>query len=79
MILMWKLPDGIDIDFVKGLMSLSGKSKLNPQIDINGSWFISDEEYNSPYFDNLKDQYSEIVDQMEYTEFEPLIIDRNYE
>lgn len=69
MIQMWKLPVGVDIDFIKTLVGSDGRSRLYPVTDINGDWFLSNEECISPVFLELKSQYQEIVDQMVLVDF----------
>jgi hypothetical protein len=59
MILVWKFPEGINIDDVRQLQGTEG-SHLNPVQDAEGNWIVSDEEYCMAEFQYLKKDYPQI-------------------
>jgi hypothetical protein len=59
MILVWKFPEGVNIDDVRQLQGTEG-SRLNPIQDAEGNWIVSDEEYCMAEFQYLKKDYPQI-------------------
>jgi hypothetical protein len=57
---LWKLPINIDIDGMRKLKGNEG-TFLNPVQDINGDWFVSQEEFDSEEFQYLKVNFSDLV------------------
>ena len=70
MTLMWKFPDGINIDEVRQLTGTEG-SHLNPVQDADGNWVVSDEEYCTAEFQYLKKDYPQIWANMQRIEYRP--------
>jgi len=68
MTLMWKFPDGINIDDVRMLQGTEG-GRLNPVQDIDGNWVVSDEEYCMQEFQYLKKDYPQIWANMQRIEY----------
>jgi len=60
------------IDALRGLVGSMG-SRLNPVQDINGDWFISQEEWDNPEFDEFKQRNQSVLAQFEDAEFIPKI------
>ena len=65
---LWKLPTSIDIDCMRKLRGNEG-TFLNPVQDINGDWFVSQEEYDAEEFQYLKTDFSEWVNQFVLTDY----------
>lgn len=59
------------IDALRGLVGSMG-SRLNPIQDINGDWFVSQEEWDSPEFEQFKIDNPAILAQFEDAEFTPV-------
>jgi hypothetical protein len=70
MILVWKFPEGVNIDDIRQLQGTEG-SRLNPVQDIDGNWVVSDEEYCMDEFQHLKKEYIDIWAQMSRIEYKP--------
>lgn len=70
MILVWKFPQGVDIDIVLSLKGTEG-SHMNPIQDIDDNWIVSDEEYCMDEFQQLKKEYAEIYANMQRIEYKP--------
>lgn len=68
---VWKLPAGTDIEGMKLKVGLSGCTYLNPIQDINDNWVVTENEYNNPDFQYLKEQYPDIANNMELIDYEP--------
>ena len=65
---LWKLPPLIDIEGMKKLRGNEG-TFLNPVQDINGDWFVSQEEYNADEFQYLKTDFPEWVNQFTLVDY----------
>ncbi len=60
------------IDALRGLVGTMG-SRLNPVQDINGDWFVSQEEWDNPEFEQFKLDNPAILNQFEDAEFIPQV------
>lgn len=67
---VYKLPKGVDIDFMRTLKGVEG-SYLNPIEDKNGNFVISQEEYKCAEFQYLVELYPEVYAAMQLIFFEP--------
>lgn len=60
------------LDALRGIRGHMG-SRLNPVQDINGDWFVSQEEWDNPEFDEFKQRNQSVLAQFEDAEFIPEI------
>ena len=65
---LWKLPPSIDIEGMRKLKGNEG-TFLNPVQDINGDWFVSQEEYDSIEFQYLKTDFADWVTQFVLSDY----------
>jgi hypothetical protein len=65
---LWKLPPLIDIEGMRKLKGNEG-TFLNPVQDINGDWFVSQEEYDSIEFQYLKTDFTDWVTQFVLSDY----------
>lgn len=75
---VWKIPSNIDIKIVKELKGLENSS-LNPIQDANGNWVISQEEYNTKEFEEIRKKYEEVIKTFELIEYKPKNTEKNYD
>lgn len=70
MVKAYKLPEDLDLqEFVDLMSTFKAPLTINPVKDINGKYFISEEEWNLPEWQVVKQKYPDITSQFSYEEF----------
>ena len=72
MVMAYKLPPDLTPEELTQVLMESGSPLApNPVQDVNDYWFISEEEWNYPEWQNFKVQYPEITANFIYMEYVP--------
>lgn len=72
MVMAYKLPPDLSPEELTQVLVDSGSPLApNPVQDINDFWFISEQEWNYPEWQNFKIQYPEITANFVYEEYIP--------
>jgi hypothetical protein len=68
----YKIPEGTDIDQMKSIIgAIEAKVIFNLIQDINGDWFISQEEWVMEEWQSLKSEYPDFINGCTLVEFVP--------
>jgi len=72
MVMAYKLPPDLTPEELTQVLLESGSPLApNPVQDVNDEWFISEQEWEYPEWQNFKVQYPEITANFVYTEYVP--------
>jgi hypothetical protein len=66
---VYKLPTGINVQAIRELKGCDGRLSIEPIEDADGNWIVSIEEFDNPYFQYIKDEFPEVINQMELIDF----------